>query len=112
MQRSFWIVAFFVLTAAAHCFAADSCTFKPGQTTIQVDLRSGKKSFEPACQPLRIRVNDRTPATLILRGLSPVEVCTVSSKAPAVTTVTNPLESIINTVTGLRDLRSRDRRLK
>jgi hypothetical protein len=101
MQRSIWICAFLAI-AASHCFADDSCTFKPGSKTITIDLRKGSKGFEPACQPLRIRVSDKTPVTLIIRNLSPIEICTVSSKAPTVTTVTNPLESIINTVTGFK----------
>jgi hypothetical protein len=102
MQRTLWIAAFITLAAPSCTNAQDSCTFKPGTNTITVDLRSKTKSFEPACQPLRIRVPDKTPVTLEVRNLSPVEVCSVSSKAPIVTPVTNPLESIINTITGLK----------
>lgn len=104
MQRTFWICAFSLLLTARSYAADDSCTFKPGKTKITIDLRSGNKGFEPACQPLRIRVNDKTPVTLEIRDISPVEVCSASSKAPTVTTVANPLETIINTITGLKSL--------
>jgi hypothetical protein len=82
--------------------AADSCKFKPGQTSISVTLQNNPNAFEPVCQPTRIRVNDRTPVKLTLEKLSPIEICTPSTKASTPTAVTNPLESIINTVAGLK----------
>jgi hypothetical protein len=39
---------------------------------------------------------------ICLTGLSPLDVCTLSSKPQTVTTVANPLETIINAVTGLK----------
>lgn len=88
--------------AIAPAKAADSCKFKPGQTSITVTLQNNPNAFEPVCQPTRIRVNDRTPVKLTLENLSPIEICTPSTKASTPTTVTNPLESIINTVAGLK----------
>jgi hypothetical protein len=37
-----------------------------------------------------------------MTGVSPTEICVASSKPPTITTVVNPLESIINTVAGLK----------
>ncbi len=74
----------------------------PGNHIVTIPLQNQPRAFEPQCQPARIRVNDRAPVTIHTTGLSPVEICVASSKAPAITTVTNPLESIINTVTGLK----------
>jgi hypothetical protein len=58
--------------------------------------------MEPACEPSRIRVSDRTSVMIKIVNVSPVEVCVASSKPPTVTTVTNPLESIINTITAYK----------
>ena len=78
------------------------CQVKLGVGAVYVPLRNAPNAFEPSCAPERIRVNDRTPVTIIIQNVSPVETCAVSSKPPNVTTVTNPLESIINTVAGLK----------
>lgn len=96
----FWTLAF----AAASCpgLAQNQCQSKPGSHTITIPLQSAPNSFEPACQPARIRVNDRAPVTLHLTGLSPIDVCAVSSKPPTVTSVASPFETIVNTVTGLK----------
>jgi hypothetical protein len=91
-----------LLLAALPAGAADSCKFTPGQTSVTVTLQNYPNAFEPVCQPTRIRVNDRTPVVLRLENLSPVEICTPATKAPTPTAVTNPLESIINSVTGLK----------
>ena len=101
MLRNFWI-SMLLIAPAARCLGQDSCKFTPGTSTITVDLRASPDGFEPACQPTRIRVKDKVPVTLVIRGLSPVEICAISTKAPTVTPVTNPLESLINTVTGLK----------
>jgi hypothetical protein len=112
MQRKFWIVAFLLLPLAS-CVAetpkpqkppkpVDLCQAKPGDTTINLPLQGGTASFEPVCEPYRIRVKDRQPVTIVLTNVSPVEVCLPSSKAPAITTVTNPFESIINTIAGFK----------
>jgi hypothetical protein len=38
----------------------------------------------------------------MVKNVSPIEACVASAKAPTVTTVLNPLESIINTITGYK----------
>ena len=103
-MRRYVSVTFCLLVASKICFAAqnDSCKFKPDSHEIVIELQGGSKSFEPACQPLRIRVKDRQNTKLVIKNVSPVEICTVSSKAPAPTTAVNPVESIISTVTGLK----------
>jgi hypothetical protein len=99
MLRNLWIVAFLLLIAI-QCFSQGPCQAKPGDTTIIVPLTSN--SMEPACEPSRIRVSDRTSVMIKLVNVSPVEVCSASSKPPTLTAVTNPLESIINTITGYK----------
>jgi len=84
------------------CFAQSPCGMKPGQHLVAVPLQNAPNAFEPACQPARIRVNDRQQVIVRLTGLSPVDACTASSKPPTATTVANPLETIINTVAGLK----------
>jgi hypothetical protein len=92
-----------VLTlVASQCFAQSQCRVKPGDRAILIPLQRAPNSFEPACQPGRIRVNDRARVTIRLTGLSPIDVCLPSSKPQTVTTVASPLETIINTVSGLK----------
>ena len=91
-----------VLLLAGKSFGENQCRVKPGGHTVLVPLQNAPNSFEPLCQPARIRVNDRAPITLRLTGVSPTEVCLPNSKPQTVTTVANPLETIINTVTGLK----------
>jgi len=92
--------------AAASLFAQPSilspCRVGPGGHTAIVPLQNQPNAFEPECQPTRIRVNDRAAAGLLLTGVSPVEICLPASKAQTITTVVNPVESIINTVSALK----------
>lgn len=99
--RCLMLVAFSAI-AVSGCFAQSPCSMKPGQHLVTVPLQNAPNAFEPACQPARIRVNDRQQVIIRLTGLSPVDVCTASSKPPTATTVANPLETIINTVAGLK----------
>jgi hypothetical protein len=89
-------------TLVVSVYGQSPCHVSPGGHTVIIPLQSQPNSFEPECQPARIRVNDRAPASLFLTGISPVEICLPASKAPTVTTVVNPLESIINTVSALK----------
>ena len=103
-----WFIPVLIALDCAQCFGGtdkkdDTCLVKPGGTTILVPLQNAPNSFEPQCQPARIRVPDRTKVTIHITGLSPMDVCNISSKAPTVTTVTNPLEAIITSVTGLKN---------
>jgi hypothetical protein len=114
MRRRFWIVAislasFLSIGAQAQTTKAakktkpvDQCYMKPGDMTVIVPLQGGTSSFEPICEPFRIRVNDRKPVTVILKGVSPLEICQTSAKAPTITTVTNPFESIIGSIAGFK----------
>jgi hypothetical protein len=70
------------------------CAVKPGGHTVVVPLQNQPNSFEPSCQPARIRVNDRGVVTISLTGVSPTEVCLPSSKPATITTVVNPLEPL------------------
>jgi hypothetical protein len=101
-----WIIRALMLALtvllAGPCFAQSPCQVKPGQHTVVIPLQNAPNSSEPACQPARIRVNDRAPVTLRLTGVSPIDVCLVSSKPQTVTPVTNPLEALINTISGLK----------
>lgn len=104
--RHSWFIPVLIALGYSQCYGGtdkdDTCLVKPGGTTILVPLQNAPKSFEPQCQPARIRVTDRTKAKIRLTGLSPLDVCTLSSKPQTVTTVVNPLEAIINAVTGLK----------
>ena len=116
MQRKFWIVAVLLLSAiagVAHAQktpkppnppappkAVDPCQAKPGDVTVKVPLVPN--SMEPSCEPSRIRVSDRTAVTLMITSVSPVEVCALGTKSQSVTAVTNPLESIINTISAYK----------
>jgi hypothetical protein len=90
----------FLFVAATSCFAKDECQAKPGVKTINIPLAS--QSMEPVCEPERIRVNDRSPMTIVVQNLSPLEVCALTPTAPTVTAVTNPIESIINTISAYK----------
>ena len=68
--------------AVCGCFAQSQCSMKPGEHLVVVPLQGAPNAFEPACQPARIRVNDRQQVIIRLTGLSPVDVCTASSKPP------------------------------
>ena len=100
-RRSVALVAL-CASAASICFGQSQCSMKPGQHLVTVPLQGAPNAYEPACQPARIRVNDRQQVVIRLTGLSPVDVCSAASKPPTTTTVANPLETIINTVTGLK----------
>ncbi|HXM20776.1 MAG TPA: hypothetical protein VN948_05885 [Terriglobales bacterium] len=89
-----------LVVLAGQCFAQNQCRVKPGNNRILIPLQNAPNSFEPACQPARIRVADRKPVILHITGLSPLDICAVSSKPPAVTTVTNPIEALITKVGG------------
>lgn len=94
------VLAHVSLTAQPAILSA--CRVSPGSHTVVIPLQNQPNALEPACQPARIRVNDRAPVSLQLTGLSPVEICVPASKAATVTTAVNPVESIINTVSGLK----------
>lgn len=90
------------LLTSSQCLAQGPCYAAPGATVINLPLRNNPDGFEPACEPQRIRVNDRIPTTIRLVNISPVEICISSLKPPTITTATSPLETIINTVAGLK----------
>ena len=96
------LVAVLMTLLAGQCFAQSPCQVKPGKHTVLVPLQNAPNSSEPACQPARIRVSDRAPVTLRLTGVSPIDVCLISSKPQTVTPITNPLEALINTISGLK----------
>jgi hypothetical protein len=85
---------------ASPCFGQGLCYAAPGATSLNVPLVAN--SMEPSCEPQRIRVPDRTQVTLNIVNVSPTEYCSPTAPAPTPTTVTNPIESIINTVSGLK----------
>jgi hypothetical protein len=85
---------------ASPCFGQGLCYAAPGAASLEVPLVPN--SMEPSCEPQRIRVPDRTQVTLNIVNVSPTEYCTPTAPAPTPTTVTNPIESIINTVSGLK----------
>ena len=82
MQRHTWIPAILMLIPmSAVAQLPNSCSYKPGRRVITIDLQNGARSFEPACQPLRIRVKEDRPAAVLLRNLSPTETCSISAKS-------------------------------
>jgi hypothetical protein len=97
------IISAFAILCAITCQAQsrqEACTVQPGTHQVNIPLQGAPDSMEPLCQPNRLRVADRTSLTLHITGLSPLDVCTVSSKPPTVTSVTNPIEAIITSVGG------------
>jgi hypothetical protein len=82
--------------------AQSVCAAKPGSHHILIPLQGGAASYEPQCQPARLRVSDRRPLTIRITGLSPIDVCTTSAKPPTLTVVANPLEAIVNSVSALK----------
>ena len=108
--RCSWLLPVLIALSCGQCHGKKAkvnvpvtdCTMTPGTRTILVPLQNAPNSLEPMCQPARIRVPDRTKVTIRLTGLSPLDVCTLSSKPQTVTTVANPLETIINAVSGLK----------
>jgi len=99
MLRPF-AIACFAIACASPCFGQGLCYAAPGATSLNVPLVAN--SMEPSCEPQRIRVPDRTQVTLNIVNVSPTEYCSPTAPAPTPTTVTNPIESIINTVSGLK----------
>ena len=101
MLRSVCIAVLILLTAGS-CSAENPCKVKLGTGNVNVLLRDGPNAYEPVCQPERIRINDRTPATIHVIGVSPTEACTVTASPPTVTAVANPVSGIITSLAGLQ----------
>ena len=95
-------ISFFIAICACPSVAQNVCAAKPGSHRILIPLRGGAASYEPQCQPARLRVSDRLPLTIRITGLSPIDVCTTSAKPPTLTVVANPLEAIVNSVSALK----------
>jgi len=99
MLRPF-ALACFAIACASPCFGQGLCYAAPRATSLNVPLVAN--SMEPSFEPQLIRVPDRTQVTLNIVNVSPTEYCSPTAPAPTPTTVTNPIESIINTVSGLK----------
>lgn len=95
-------ISLFSAVSICAAVAQNICAAKPGSHQITIPLQGGSASYEPQCQPARLRVSDRRPLKIRITGLSPIDVCTSSAKAPTLTVVANPLEAIINSVSGLK----------
>lgn len=89
-----------VLFVAMPCLAQGPCYARPGSTHARVLL--APNSMEPACEPQRLRVNDRDQVVVEIFKLSPTELCVPAASAPTLNAVTSPVESIINTISGLK----------
>ena len=72
-----------------------------GVTQIYVDLQIAPDNLEPCAEPRRIQVDDRAKVQLVVRGLSPFDVCSLSSRTPTPTAETNVAESIVGTIAKL-----------
>ena len=103
------------LLLASVCFAAadspgTNCSQNPysrvetgtdGATRIYIDLQNAPNNLEPCAEPRRIQVDDRAKVQLVVRGLSPFDLCSLSSRTPTPTPETNVAESIVGTIAKL-----------
>lgn len=72
-----------------------------GVTRIYIDLRKAPDNLEPKAEPRRIQIDDRGKVQLVLRGLSPFDVCSLNNRTPTPTAETNVAESILGTIAKL-----------
>ena len=55
------------------------------RTKIFIQLQHPPDSMEPVAEPRRIQVDDRANVQLVLRNVSPLDVCTLNGRTPAMT---------------------------
>ena len=102
------------LLLVSVCFGADppgtNCSQNPyscvetatdGVTRIYIDLQKAPDNLEPCAEPRRIQVDDSAKVQLVVRNLSPFDICSLSSRTPAPTAETNVAESIVGTIAKL-----------
>ncbi len=68
---------------------------------LTITLQNAPNNMEPVAEPTRIRVDDRSSVGLRLVNVSPIDVCSLSGRTPTPTTETNPMESLVTTISGL-----------
>ena len=71
------------------------------RTKIFIQLQHPPDSMEPVAEPRRIQVDDRANVQLVLRNVSPLDVCTLNGRTPAMTVETNVAESVVGTIAKL-----------
>jgi hypothetical protein len=81
---------------------------QPRMTRLTIELQGAPEkkgepnnSMEPKAEPPRIRVDDRETVQVLLKGLSPLDVCSLNGRTPAATAETNVAESLAGTVAKL-----------
>ena len=85
--------------------SSSSCVQRSsGSTQVFIDLQGGQNAMEPVAEPRRIRIADRSNVVFVLRGVSPLDVCSRNAGAPTANVETPVAESIVQTITGLGGL--------
>ena len=72
-----------------------------GVTTVVIELQNAPNNMEPVAEPRRIQVDDRANVKLLLKKLSPLDVCTLNGRTPAPTAETNVAESLVASIAKL-----------
>lgn len=71
------------------------------EQVVVVRLHNAPYTMEPESEPKSIRVDNRGRATILLEGLSPLDVCSLGGRTTTPTTETNPLASLITSISAL-----------
>jgi len=81
---------------------------QPKKTQLMIDLQGAplnkgepNSSMEPKAEPPRVRVDDRENVEILLKGLSPFDVCSLNARTPSATAETNVAESLAGTIAKL-----------
>lgn len=80
---------------------AQSCDAGKGEKVLTIELQSPPNNMEPKAEPTRVRTDDRSVVSICLVNVSPLDVCSLSGRTPTPTTETNPIESLVTTISGL-----------
>jgi hypothetical protein len=88
--------------------AGEPAVTKPGpnppprpETVLLLKLQNAPNSFEPVAEMTRPRVDNRTTVGVHITNLSPIDNCTPGNRSSTPTPQTNPLESLVTTISGL-----------
>jgi hypothetical protein len=90
-----------VLAPSNSAYAQGACETVDQVKTCTIELQIAPNNMEPKDEPTRIRVDDRSKVRLVLKNLSPLDVCSLSGRTVTPTPETNPLEQLVKSIAGL-----------
>jgi hypothetical protein len=94
-------LVFLASVLASNSAHAQTCKKVGNAQECTIELQKAPNNMEPKDEPTRIRVDDRSQVRLVLKNLSPLDVCSLSGRTVTPTAETNPLESIVSSIAKL-----------